>query len=47
MEAARQRAQRQFDGLVAKYPQRSWGHPPVSELFAPSYPIDVTQDGSL
>lgn len=39
IRAARERAQRQFDGLVAKYPDRSWQHRPVSELFAPSYPI--------
>ncbi|WP_158964439.1 amidohydrolase family protein [Chachezhania sediminis] len=31
------RAQRQFDGLVAKYPDRTAGHPPVSEIFSPSY----------
>jgi cytosine/adenosine deaminase-related metal-dependent hydrolase len=40
MMAARQRAQQQYDGLVAKYPERSWGHPPVSQIFAPSYPIE-------
>ena len=45
MNAARQRAQRQFDGLIAKYPDRSWGHPPVSELFPPSYPVEVKADG--
>ncbi|WP_269933027.1 amidohydrolase family protein [Aminobacter sp. HY435] len=39
MRAARERAQRQFDGLVAKYPDRSWQHRPVSELFSPSYPL--------
>lgn len=39
IRAARERAQRQFDELVAKYPDRSWQHPPVSELFSPSYPI--------
>ncbi|MGB3028207.1 amidohydrolase family protein [Paradevosia shaoguanensis] len=35
--AFRQRAQRQFDGLVAKYPMRTLGHPPVSEIFSSSY----------
>ncbi|MCV3239938.1 amidohydrolase family protein [Mesorhizobium sp. ZC-5] len=45
MKAARQRAQRQFEGLVAKYPDRSWGHPPVSKLFPPSYPVEVKADG--
>lgn len=34
------RAQRQFDGLVARYPERTFGHPPVSEIFAPSYPVE-------
>lgn len=36
MAQARARAQAQFDGLLAKYPDRSWDHPPVSELFPPS-----------
>lgn len=31
------RAQAQFDGLVAKYPDRTAGHPPVAEIFTPSY----------
>ena len=39
IHAARQQAQRQFEGLIAKYPDRSWQHRPVSELFSPSYPI--------
>ncbi|WP_211341034.1 hypothetical protein [Paracoccus methylarcula] len=37
---AQTRAQAQFDGLVAKYPERSWQHPPLSELFPPSYPLE-------
>lgn len=37
---AQARAQAQFDGLVAKYPDRTWGHPSVGEIFPPSYPID-------
>ena len=45
MKAARERAQRQYDGLIAKYPDRSWGHPPVSEIFPPSYPIEVDANG--
>ena len=45
MKAARERAQRQFDGLIAKYPERSWGNPPVSEIFPPSYPIEVKDNG--
>ena len=31
------RAQAQFDGLIAKYPDRTTGHPPVSEIFRPGY----------
>lgn len=41
MVAAQTRAQAQFDGLFAKYPDRSWDHPPVSELFPPSYPLQT------
>ncbi|APE45198.1 N-ethylammeline chlorohydrolase [Sulfitobacter alexandrii] len=39
MAAARRRAQAQFDGLLAKYPERTAGHPPLSEIFPPSYPL--------
>ncbi len=35
--ADRIRAQAQFDGLVAKYPDRTVGHPPVSAIFRQSY----------
>ncbi len=38
MAAARARAQAQFDGLVQKYPDRTWGHPAVTEIFPPAYP---------
>jgi cytosine/adenosine deaminase-related metal-dependent hydrolase len=38
MAAARARAQAQFDGLVAQYPDRTWGHPPVAQIFPPAYP---------
>lgn len=31
------RAQAQFDGLIAKYPDRTVGHPPVTDIFTPSY----------
>lgn len=41
MAAARARAQAQFDGLVAKYPDRTWGHPPVAQIFPPSFPMEV------
>ena len=39
LTAARGQAQRQFDGLVAKYPDRTFQHPPVEEIFPPSYPL--------
>jgi len=35
--ADRARAQAQFDRLVAQYPRRTHGHPPVGEIFPPSY----------
>ena len=37
-KTAQERAQRQFDGLVARYPERTWGHPPVEEIFSSAYP---------
>jgi len=39
MRAARMRAQLQFEGLMRKYPDRSWQHPPLEDLFQPSYPL--------
>ncbi|OHV78336.1 amidohydrolase family protein [Rhizobium sp. LCM 4573] len=39
LAAARNQAQAQFDGLVARYPERTFGHPPVEEIFPPSYPL--------
>ena len=44
MAQARARAQAQFDGLVAKYPDRTWGHPPVDAIFPPAYPRLGTTD---
>jgi len=44
MAAARARAQAQFDGLVAKYPERTWGHPPVATIFPPSFPVEVCDE---
>jgi cytosine/adenosine deaminase-related metal-dependent hydrolase len=38
LAAAHARAQSQFDGLVAKYPERTWKHPPVERIFTSSYP---------
>jgi cytosine/adenosine deaminase-related metal-dependent hydrolase len=34
------RAQSQFDGLIAKYPDRTFGHLPVGEIFPPTYPVE-------
>ncbi|MGR3373638.1 chlorohydrolase family protein [Pseudooceanicola nanhaiensis] len=31
------RGQAQFDRLIAQYPDRTVGHPPLSEIFTPSY----------
>ncbi|MDS7594584.1 amidohydrolase family protein [Agrobacterium tumefaciens] len=39
LDAARTQAQAQFDGLVARYPERTFGHPPVETIFPPSYPL--------
>ena len=36
--AYRRQAQGQFDGVVAKYPMRTLGHPPLEEIFSSSYP---------
>lgn len=44
MASARDRAQAQYDRLVAQYPARTWGHPPVSEIFPPSYPVKESQN---
>lgn len=40
MAQARGRAQAQYDRLVAQYPARTWDHPPVEEIFPPSYPVE-------
>jgi cytosine/adenosine deaminase-related metal-dependent hydrolase len=37
--AAHARAQLQFDGLVRRYPERTWRHPPVEAIFSSSYPV--------
>jgi cytosine/adenosine deaminase-related metal-dependent hydrolase len=36
--AMRAQAQVQFDRLVAQYPDRTLGHPPIAEIFSSSYP---------
>lgn len=33
----RDRAQKQFDRLIEKYPLRTWKHPPVEEIFRPAF----------
>ncbi|HXG80836.1 MAG TPA: amidohydrolase family protein, partial [Sphingomicrobium sp.] len=38
-EADALRAQRQFEGLIARYPDRTFGHPDVSEIFSTAYPV--------
>ncbi|UYV38013.1 amidohydrolase family protein [Rhodobacteraceae bacterium D3-12] len=32
---ARARVQKQFDGLVEQYPERTWGHPEIEQIFPP------------
>ena len=34
------RAQAQFEAVMGRYPERTLGHPPVSEIFSSSYPIE-------
>jgi cytosine/adenosine deaminase-related metal-dependent hydrolase len=36
--AAHARAQAQFERLMSLYPERTFGHPPVDEIFSSSYP---------
>lgn len=38
--ADKARAQTQFEGVMARYPERTQGHPPVSEIFSSSYPVE-------
>ncbi|MFG6083623.1 amidohydrolase family protein [Paracoccus litorisediminis] len=44
MQTARDQAQAQFDRLIAQYPARTWDHPPVEEIFPPSYPLREKAD---
>ncbi|WP_281984872.1 chlorohydrolase family protein [Thalassorhabdomicrobium marinisediminis] len=44
LEAAQARAQTQFDAMKAQYPDRSWNHPPLSEIFPPSFPLEERTD---
>lgn len=45
LDAWHERAQRQFDKLIASYPERAHLHPPVEEIFAPSFPVRRASDG--
>jgi len=38
MQAARAQAQAQFDRLLEKYPDRTWGQPGLHAMFPPTYP---------
>lgn len=38
--ADKRRAQAQFEGVMARYPERTLGHPPLREIFSSSYPIE-------
>ena len=40
------RAQRQFEGVMARYPERTSGHPPMSEIFSSSYAIERQEDAA-
>lgn len=44
MARARERAQAQYDRLVAQYPARTWDHPPLAEIFPSSYPVKESQN---
>lgn len=41
MKEARAHAQTQFRAMLGKYPDRTAGHPPLGEIFPPSYPVTV------
>lgn len=38
LEEYNAKAQAQFERLIEKYPLRTWKHPPVEQIFSPSYP---------
>jgi cytosine/adenosine deaminase-related metal-dependent hydrolase len=38
INAARHQAQAQFDRLLLRYPERSWGQPALKTMFPPTYP---------
>ena len=37
------RAQKQFEGVMARYPERTLGHPPMSEIFSSSYAVERSE----
>ena len=39
LDAAHARAQVQFNGLVQRYPERTWGRPPVETIFRSAYQV--------
>jgi cytosine/adenosine deaminase-related metal-dependent hydrolase len=39
LNAAHAQAQAQFNGLVRRYPERTWGHPPVETIFSSAYQV--------
>ncbi len=45
-EADKARAQAQFEGVMARYPERTHGHPPASEIFSSSYPVERARAGA-
>ncbi|KRE24545.1 N-ethylammeline chlorohydrolase [Bosea sp. Root483D1] len=40
------RAQKQFDDVMARYPQRTFGNPPMSEIFSSSYVVERREDAA-
>jgi len=40
------RAQQQFEGVMARYPERTFGNPPMSEIFSSSYVIERKGDAA-
>lgn len=40
------RAQKQFEGVMARYPQRTFGNPSMSEIFSSSYAIERREDAA-
>lgn len=45
--ADNRRAQEQFHRLMEKYPERTLHHPPTSEIFSSSFPVDRASDEAM